>query len=572
MFKSFYTIDERYKDKKIWIWDINADSLDVFHESAFAGANVSGFITNEKQYIGESIMNRPVVYSDSVADDDIVVAFTSPDMEDKHFFQNLTIKTINEIFVINPEIKEHQIYIYGAGNTALSLRKDLEKQGIDIKGFCVSDLSKAADNGTRICDVHEILYSNEIALILATEIELYRYEMLDLLQKNGAKCDTYIKGIISRQYRFPISFFRLLDRAIRRKRKVFLYAEDSDSTSLIKDIFFKYGVSIEKCFSNKAHDEEIYDLALINSDDAFVVINDFNIDQLYKRIEIVESLGFKADDNYVCVQAGIFQKDYIKSTPGLMAKDMLIQTGSVDYTRYGGMPGWYVHGSIADREDNASLKIMVLGGSCSTEKCFRFETWASKLHVKLSQSGIKNVIYNGASYANTVTVELLRFLRDAYVIKPDVVISMSGSVNMITSGCKNHFNDESLGFRKGMVVGLDSDESTYDFWVRIERLLNKLASDMGARCFSILQPVSIYMDEMSLEEKLQFEKSIQSKLAKKFLGRVNDGEGYINLVNLLDHKENAYIDFTHYTEHGQELIANKIFDILYDHLLDRTNQ
>ena len=70
-----------------------------------------------------------------------------------------------------------------------------------------------------------------------------------------------------------------------------------------------------------------------------------------------------------------------------------------------------------------TLKVMVMGGSTST---WPLTTWSKLLCEKIKSRGRDCVIFNGAVEGYFSGQELLKVIRDAPAIKPDIVISLSG--------------------------------------------------------------------------------------------------------------------------------------------------
>lgn len=56
-----YTLPDEIKQKNIYIWNVDKDSITEFTKLALRQIDIKGFITQEKAYIGEFYMNRPVM-------------------------------------------------------------------------------------------------------------------------------------------------------------------------------------------------------------------------------------------------------------------------------------------------------------------------------------------------------------------------------------------------------------------------------------------------------------------------------------------------------------------------------
>ena len=78
MIYAFMTLKNTYADKKIYLWNVNRDSIGMFTALAFRRIPVEGFVTFG-EYAGESYMNRPVrcVYDLEQEEDGIILVADS---------------------------------------------------------------------------------------------------------------------------------------------------------------------------------------------------------------------------------------------------------------------------------------------------------------------------------------------------------------------------------------------------------------------------------------------------------------------------------------------------------------
>jgi len=51
MIKMIYTLPDKMRQKKIFVWGINRDSMVVFAFLAFRGFNIAGFLSREMKYV-----------------------------------------------------------------------------------------------------------------------------------------------------------------------------------------------------------------------------------------------------------------------------------------------------------------------------------------------------------------------------------------------------------------------------------------------------------------------------------------------------------------------------------------
>jgi len=101
----------------------------------------------------------------------------------------------------------------------------------------------------------------------------------------------------------------------------------------------------------------------------------------------------------------------------------------------GGVPGFAVYG---DPDAPDALRIVALGGS--TTDPLDPGNWPRALQRLLANQGVPAVVFNGGVSGYSSNQELLKLIRDALPLEPDLVLSLSG-INRIAS-------------RKGLVLTL----------------------------------------------------------------------------------------------------------------------
>lgn len=290
-----------------------------------------------------------------------------------------------------------------------------------------------------------------------------------------------------------------------------------------------------------------------------IIMNEEIPESLVRARETIELAGFSMEGgNYTGFQ------DYVDSRTLILSKikesyDPLVG-GSILYSP--GKPGWKVYGK------GEGTKILVLGGSTSSE-VFHPENWVSKFYYKLRQNHFEVTVYNGAHVCNDITTEILRLLRDGSVLRPQIVISMSGVNNLRYKKCTNQFHEErmvgwvnTLSADGKFCSGLHNEESLYSFWHRNLRLLGLIAEFFGAEFFGFLQPINITMKDMTLWEQGLYEEEKNVIGAKDFAEWANDGEDYYNLMSLFEHQNEMYFDMCHYTDKGNEILAEKVYETI----------
>ena len=250
------------------------------------------------------------------------------------------------------------------------------------------------------------------------------------------------------------------------------------------------------------------------------------------------------------------------------------------YRAYGKTEGEYVCPGVyrygGNKKDD--FIIMVLGGSTSDESRDRMKTWSYFLYEKLRENGKNITIYNCATAGYNSAQELLRYLRDGAIIKPNLVISYTG-INDLTKGRGCNFNIPTLRYagefytdncEQEICFGIEDERNSFDMWLDNLRNIRALAKNRGAEYIAFAQP-GIFMKkkhctkhEKNMVKMLKIlcpdEEIEESVLYREQCELIQD-DFIVNLVNIFD-DEDVYYDSNHIYENGNAIIASKVFEIL----------
>lgn len=211
---------------------------------------------------------------------------------------------------------------------------------------------------------------------------------------------------------------------------------------------------------------------------------------------------------------------------------------------------------------------MVLGGSTSTSNVYRTVSWVEYLYKLMVEAGYSPIIYNGAMCSYGIVDEFLRMIRDIEPLKPDVVISFSGVNNTSARKVINLFNTCSGGFEinyNGDVIsGMKSNETLYDFWCRISKLMRMVAEYHGARVYNFLQPMNSTDKSYDLMQTSMFELTEHKEYVEEYKVKAlrETDQFYIKLLSMFEGKKEMYIDMCHYSNKANRLIAECVFEII----------
>lgn len=565
------TLKEDLRIKKIYIWNINRDSVDLFLQAALSRIDIQGFVTIQPEYIGQSYMNRPIVSSEQVKKekDSVVLLADKVSKDVLDIFQPGQSMFWSDSLEINHELYQKGVIIYGVGGGAKQLREFLDNEGISVERYCVTQKDNLTEyQGKPVIGVAEINKYKDSGVIISVKSATYRKEILEALSSFQGRIYIEQDSVI-----FVLGLIQSIDLAISKNRKIYLYSKKNQISEWITDVLDIYGIEVSGYVGESKDEEEkiesIYDLASEGTDDKLIIINENypNPEYFITIRKHVEKAGFSLEkENYTALNRYTLASEWMRNFRREQYYDPLV--GYSKTYSYGKI-GWKLYGD----EGAGRIRIMVLGNSTTSEE-FHPENWVSKIYNKLAQKNIQTTIYNGAYPDDDIVSELFRLLRDGYVIKPHIVISMSGVNNIQRKKIPNQFNEsrligwaEQLAPEEKYCGGIDYEESQYSFWSRNIGLLRAVSEFYEARFFGFLQPMNIMMNHMSLHEKSIHEAEINIAGAKEFAEGACDTDGYINIMRLFEHKNEMFIDTIHYTSKAHEIIAEKVCEEIMPELM-----
>lgn len=564
MIHALYALKREYLFKKIYIWNINIDSLGLFMRIKFGGIDVQGFVTIQDEYVGKTYLNHPVVSLKQVEtiEDSLILVADDVSQCTKELLPVQKAFAWKAVSGINEDLRKSKIIVYGIGNGAKQLHAYLDKEGIKEQMYCLtnkSDFSQFIDKP--IIEAAELKNYTDHSVVISVSDRQYRNEILGVLDGFTGQIYMDLEYMIASTVGGVASPLQNLNSAMETHKKIYLYGRKSFMTEFLENFLEGCGIRISGYVydveDKTKHIKSLCDFIVEGIHDKFLLIHEETYLDLIKARESIETVGFSIEKkNCTCFQWNTRSKERIsgqvKEYPDpLLGKSIKYACGGSGWKRYG-------------EEQQNKIRILILGNSTSSEE-FYIENWISKLYSKLKQLGIKSVIYNGAHSTNDVSAELLRFLRDGNVLRPHIVISMSGANNLYYKECANQFNSEraiewvkSVSADNEYCSGVYSTESLYQFWLRNEKILKLISESYGAHFFCFLQPMNMTLENMSLQEKSLYEQERRIVGAEEFKQLANNEEGYINLMHLFDHQEDMYIDFCHHSDKGHTVITDMV--------------
>ena len=242
----------------------------------------------------------------------------------------------------------------------------------------------------------------------------------------------------------------------------------------------------------------------------------------------------------------------------------------------------------------ADVRLMCIGNSTSL---WPASAWSLELAKMLTTPDKIVAIYNGAGKGSTSSQEVLRVLRDAPVIKPDVIISLSGicDIGYLLNSKGYPFRHkytrramDSLkenGVVDDVVFGLPDPALPAQVWCRNQRMARVLAQDQGSEMLTILQPVQGYGNYPQTEAEKEFyagkAKVVLKAMDKPYGECVTDFytgvkeiiaadpdryDHVLDLTDAFDDCPGAYRDHRHQTPEGVTHLATKILPYVQSRL------
>lgn len=248
-------------------------------------------------------------------------------------------------------------------------------------------------------------------------------------------------------------------------------------------------------------------------------------------------------------------------------------------------------------EDTAKHRFLILGGSTSDPTYTLFNSWAYYFYNMLKEKYQSDVVvYNGAVIGYTSAQALLRMMRDGLILKPDVVIDLSGANDaheegryaMVSeylqyvleklfseSNNKDQFNswsqnDRRMQSTKSCSFGLQTEQDIVTRWENNLRMTNAICSEFGILYYALLEPTSVVgksKDTMISKFNALYLPEDRVKVTRDFYLAAKDickkfSYTYDMSDVFEDIEGSVYMDHVHYTEYGHKILAKKIFELV----------
>lgn len=563
MLKILYALAEKYEGKKIFVYGIGFHALSAFAELSYCGIDIAGFVNTNKayeQHAGEYIMNRKIVGKEELVPNDgiVVVPREISRTAIQKVFYGICVLKIDELLAPDYRLRNKRVILYGIGKRGNEIYDLLEANGINLAAACVSEKKQDVWKGLPVYSVDELEDAPDTVFVLATKIPEYRDEMLGKLKDREA--EKYIDLFVTYNDMISGDMYQIVDKVSGERKKLFLYGNDDELFQFIQKILNRYGVDINgRIYENGDPDrgiEGIYELIYKDLDNIAVIVAESDREKSKAVCDKLSEIGF-------CVQKHNYTSIYPKALRykkgfQVMA-DCLLGHSPYMNERF---PGYVVYGDA--KEDD--LKIIILGGSTSTDGFYSSTGWPYFFWKKYQQQ--KEVtVYNGAMMGHDVVQELLKLLRDIAYIRPDVVISMGGINNVnVKKNTDNQFCVKdilewitAMAPKERYISGVKGDECTYEFWHRNLKVMKAVVESYGAKFFGFLQPMNVAKENPSLFDIITTGEDNKDFWVFRERSEKESDPAYRNLIDLFDQETEMYIDYAHYSEKANDMLADIVF-------------
>lgn len=578
-----------YSDLKKYIW-FNKDAkqkegaLAVFCRLLISEIYIYGFATDEEEYVGKKAFHKPIVDIRGLNVEETVV-FIERECSEKIY------NICQKIKIVNPAINSDKMVVFGVGKYGMEAYEQLSQEGLRKGIYCFIDSDKDKCGEGKYKENLPI-HSPEILSKLGDDFcviecaEQYM-EMDKQLEREGCLQQRfyyredrydYLKYVWGYDQNVELRVGTLADMGEAfGGKKIFLYGNftrgaiktakilellDYEFGGFLADEREEYKTIIDKYPIRLVED-------IVKAKNCYILLSNDDKKECAKKLQ---KFGLKKgmDYNYTT----LFSWGNIKESMWDINLGYTYKEGS----KY---PGIAVYGD----ENEKGYKIAILGNS-TTEDGFidnGDKCWPRILYEKCKDRKI--TIYNGGCSGYSSTQELIKLIRDLLPLMPDLIIVFDGFIDICENANKifsfPYLNKLLETAKNGKEIityeGADRNGSVFQSWLLNMELMKAIAQERGSDFLAFAQPsrfllekeeVSDYLlsatwfwDEQAKNLHIDFKKELKQNKSKAKHDYIYD------FTDIFDDKPGIYIDSCHVREEGNEIIAERIFNIINSKLL-----
>lgn len=472
-----------------------------------------------------------------------------------------------------------KILVSGTGNGSLRVLYQLLAHGIGIEGFLDEETADGKLLNRNIYSKKAIRdWENTVVIVQPTEIQETFPEEAMIGIDNSFK-GYFGKEIYVGREKVSIKLLHELNR-LKRDRKLIIYGTGEYAVKCYK-ILQILGYEIE-CF--------------VSSTDIETQMED-------KQVISVYDLLYQPDEYYiyVCVEQGEYEKvtyelkeleyhelyDYSPAWERGLDRIYDPHLGYICITVESGKEynGFY---TIPANSDTKKYRILILGGSTSDPWCVPVKLWCQILWEICQEHGYNVEVIIGGTIGYASAQELEKLVRDGINLNVDLVISYSGGNDIFDRGeypFLNLFQLDVCAFFDNREKGLKSSRGLkrekvdpYYEWLQNERMMHGILNEFKIPFLAVHQPVvwskggKKYIDEIT-NEKMHRSTIVNTEEYEQAIKNANNArekikydaehtEWLYDFTAIFDDESEVYIDVAHYTEKGNRIIAEKMYELL----------
>ncbi len=544
---SFLMMNEHYEKYRIFFW---LDSLLCMYEvSSYLfeyGCQPDGYCELSSRREIKDFLGKRVVDLESLVEYDDILIVVENNREKAYLSKYISqdkIILFGNLIQLNTSLIENNTYqTWGTKKELDEFRKSISGCHIYVPYRNFKEENSKTVNGIILWEnVDKKNYQNYRKYMESINRNVNLYSLKKVYETNGVS-----SGMMK---------IKIFDKAIRYKKKCLIYGLDSHYTNHWMRILEMFHLDYEFMEDKEMNSwngypvMSIYDLPYYDSKNVLVIINK-PYGEFGKAVGLLKNYNFSLE----CQNAISIYEQLDNQNRGQNYIDLCAGPVPASMIR-GKYPCYYVIGE----DDRNDYRIMIVGGSTSDSTLYNYTSWPEELYKIFCREGKKVTIYNGAVGGYYSMQELAKVIRDARKIKPNVIISFSGTNDTGMLNTPEGYVNGSVG---------QNTENSFDNWIENERMMLYAAKQIGAKFYCVAQPQLFQKVGLDKYEKLftkciRNDSGIDQNWKMKVKGVVNNYSWLIDLTNILDEYTDVYFDVAHTTEKGNEIISQHIYNTIF---------
>lgn len=578
----------RKKCKK-YIWfrgqDIGTESVMACNLLKFflkRNLYIDGFVTDIKENVGICLWNKEIVYINDI-EENCSLVFSENKVDRYPGFQS--------IVEINPLINKKNVVVYGAGQDGCHLLHAAENLELEISMFIDSNPEKVAKGmeGIPIYGVEMIDHISDDASIIVAASSVYQ-EIDQIINKHLPEKARFLYNLHFQHEELKSSFIYLQENElfvmehvswmmrIVQNKKIYIYGTSERSKKLI-EIYELLDFNVIGYIDDEKK-EYLDNRPVISLENAtndgtgFMLISRLDYRKNFEKLErmnfhLLKDYGF---DNPFAVTYVAARNEIVDVNLG------------ISYIGKQGVYGFTVVGNDLPSD----RRIVILGSSIADGEFTPFRSWPEFLGERLIEDNV--TIYNGAVAGYNTSQELLKLIRDVLYLKPDMVITYDGNIDITRyAGDDNTFIFQGLTTSMMQYVnsyggveldyypvnhlpctGIRPNVDRFVIWLNNIKRMKAVCTHEKIQFFSFLAPTLNSKPNKTKQEKgMLWSRWISNdydKWAHKFrmyIKSVVASCDYIyDLSDIFDDVNDVYMDGYHVFEKGNKIIADSIYKVI----------